>query len=299
MAQPRTGPTLVILAAGLGSRFGGPKQLKPLGPAGNVLLEYTAYDAVRAGFGRIVFIIQSSFADDFAPLVRPLPDGVSVEFAYQDQPPERTKPWGTGHALLAARDLVDGPFVLCNADDYYGTSAFEKAAGFFDGQAPESRHYGILGYRLDATLSGNGSVSRAICNLADNSRLASITEHPVITYRDDVIVSETQAGKEFELHGDDRVSMNFWMLGNSIFELLEPEVRDFIERYRHDARAECRLPDIIQNLMQQHEITVECLPHNEDWFGMTHGPDYDLAASTIQAMHDAGTYPTPLWQSNA
>ena len=126
-------PTLVILAAGLGSRFGGLKQLKPLGPGGNVLLEYTAFDAIRAGFRYIVFIIQTPFAEDFTSLVSSLPSDVSVEFAFQDQIWPRTKPWGTGHALLAAQDLVQGPFVMCNADDYYGASAFVRAVEFFDG----------------------------------------------------------------------------------------------------------------------------------------------------------------------
>ena len=173
MIQDIIGPTLVVLAAGQGRRFGGPKQLKPLGPDDNVLLEYTAYDAIRAGFRKIIFIIQMPFADDFTSLVNSLPNDVSIQFAFQDRSwpednsrSERTKPWGTGHALLAAQHLVDGPFVLCNADDYYGASAFDRAAEFFDRQDPESEHYGMLGYRLDATLSGHGSVSRALCAIS-------------------------------------------------------------------------------------------------------------------------------------
>jgi NDP-sugar pyrophosphorylase family protein len=298
--------TLVVLAAGLGRRFGGPKQLKPLGPGDNVLLEYTAYDAIRAGFRNIVFIIQSPFADDFTSLVTPLPNDVSVQFAFQDQAwpngisqPERTKPWGTGHALLAAKHLVHGPFVLCNADDYYGASAFEKAAEFFYGQDPESMHYGMLGYRLDATLSGHGSVSRALCAISNRNYLTSISEHSRITRRDGIILSEIEQGEEIELHEADRVSMNFWMLTPSIFQFLEIEVREFIERHSHDPSAECRLPDIVQNLIQQGEITVECLPHDDVWFGLTHSSDYEKAVSAIQAMHDDGTYPTPLWKDDA
>jgi len=298
--------TLVVLAAGLGSRFGGPKQLKPLGPGDNVLLEYTAYDAIRAGFRNIVFIIQSPFADDFTSLVSPLPNDVSVQFAFQDQTwpegvsqPERTKPWGTGQALLAAQHLVDGPFVLCNADDYYGASAFEKAAKFFDGQDPESMHYGMLGYRLDATLSGHGSVSRALCAVSNHGYLTSVSEHPKISRKDGVIFSEIRQGEEVELHETDRVSMNFWMLTHSIFQFLEIEVREFIERHAHDPSAECLLPDIVQSLIQQGEVTVECLPHDDAWFGLTHSSDYGKAVSAVQAMHDNGTYPTPLWQDDA
>jgi len=298
--------TLVILAAGLGSRFGGPKQLKPLGPGDNVLLEYTAYDAIRAGFRNIVFIIQSPFADDFTSLVTPLPNDVSVQFAFQDQnwpegvsQPERAKPWGTGHALLAAQHLVHGPFVLCNADDYYGASAFEKAAEFFDGKDPESLHYGMLGYRLDATLSGHGSVSRALCAVSNRGYLTSVSEHPKISRKDGVILSEIRQGEEVELHETDRVSMNFWMLTHSIFRFLDIGFREFVAQYRHDPSAECLLPDIVQSLIQQGEVTVECLPHDDAWFGLTHSSDYGKAASAVQAMHDDCTYPTPLWKDDA
>jgi len=298
--------SLVILAAGLGSRFGGLKQLKPLGPAGNVLLEYTVFDAVRAGFRDIVFIIQSPLANEFRSLVNFLPDDVSVRFAFQDQTwpggdPQysRAKPWGTGHALLAAQDLVDGPFVMCNADDYYGAFAFMKAAEFLAGRDPESSDYGMLGYRLDATLSNHGSVSRALCSVSDRGHLTSIVEHPKISRRNDSIFSETRQRAEVELNNDDRVSMNFWMLTHSIFPCLEAEVRKFIEQHRHDQSAECCLPDIIQGLIKNGDITVECLPHDDSWFGLTHGSDYEIAGLAIQVMHDEGTYPMPLWKDNA
>jgi len=297
---------LVILAAGLGSRFGGLKQLKPLGPGGNVLLEYTTFDAIRAGFRNIVFIIQTPFAEEFTSLVSSLPSYVSVEFAFQDQvwpgndsEYERTRPWGTGHALLAAQNLVHGPFVMCNADDYYGASAFVRAAEFFDGLDPESVHYGMLGYRLDATLSGHGNVSRAVCAVSEQGYLTSVLEHPDIRRKDGVIISKQQHGDEVHLGDADRVSMNFWMLTHSIFRFLEIEVREFIERYRHDSSTECRLPDIIDSLTQRGDITVECLPHDDAWFGLTRTADYENAVSTIHAMHDAGTYPTPLWKDDA
>ena len=292
-------PTLVILAAGLGSRFGGLKQLKPLGPGGNVLLEYTAFDAIRAGFRYIVFIIQTPFAEDFTSLVSSLPSDVSVEFAFQDQIWPRTKPWGTGHALLAAQDLVRGPFVICNADDYYGASAFVRAVEFFDGLDPESAHCGLLGYRLDATLSSHGDVSRALCAVSDNACLTSVEEHPKIKRKDGVIVSEQRQGEDIHLNASDRVSMNFWLLTHSIFQFLEIEVREFVEQYQHDPIAECRLPDIIDTLTQRGDVTVECVPHDDEWFGLTRAADYENAVSTIQALHDDGTYPTPLWKNDA
>jgi hypothetical protein len=187
---------------------------------------------------------------------------------------------------------------MCNADDYYGASAFERAAEFFDRQDSESAHYGLLGYRLDATLSGHGSVSRAVCAVSDTGQLRSVSEHSKIKRNDGVICSEIRLGEEVELHAAERVSMNFWMLTPSIFRFLETEVRDFIEQHRHDPSAECRLPDIIQSLMQQGEVTVQCLPHDDAWFGLTHSSDYETAVSTIRAMHDDGTYPTPLWQDD-
>jgi dTDP-glucose pyrophosphorylase len=306
VTHDKTGPTLVILAAGLGSRFGGLKQLKPLGPGDNVLLEYTVFDAIRAGFREVVFIIQTPFADEFKSLINSLPNDVSVQLAFQDQcwpkrvsQPERTRPWGTGHALLAAQGRVHEPFVLCNADDYYGASAFEKAARFLDEKDLNSVDYGMLGYRLDATLSGHGSVSRALCAVSDNGCLTSVAEHPRIQRRGNVIVSETLNSEEIELNGDDRVSMNFWMLTPAIFGCLDGHVGRFIEQNRHDPSAECRLPDIIQSQVQQGEATVECLPHDDAWFGLTHSSDYEKAVSTTQAMHDDGTYPTPLWQDCA
>jgi len=299
-------PTLVVLAAGLGSRFGGLKQLKPLGPGGNVLLEYTVFDAIRAGFRNIVFIIQTPFAEDFTSLVSSLPGNVSVEFAFQDQvwpgsdsEHKRAKPWGTGHALLAAQDLVHGPFVMCNADDYYGAPAFKKAAAFLKGKDSESRDYGMLGYRLDATLTDHGSVSRALCVLSDDGRLTSVSEHAKISRNGESILSTDEHGEDISLEGDDRVSMNFWMLTSSIFGFLDTEVRKFIERNRQDPSAECRLPDVVQHLIHRGEVSVQCLPHDDAWFGLTHSSDSETTASAIQSMHGIGTYPTPLWNNNA
>jgi NDP-sugar pyrophosphorylase family protein len=298
--------TLVVLAAGLGSRFGGLKQLKPLGPAGNALLEYTVYDAIRAGFRNVVFIIQTPFADDFTSLVSSLPSDVTAEFAFQDRvwpgsdaQYERTKPWGTGHALLAAQELVHGPFVLCNADDYYGASAFATAVEFFDGLDPAAAHYGMLGYRLDAALSDHGSVSRAVCTISEQGHLTSVAEHPKILREDGVIISEQGHGEEVRLNESDRVSMNFWMLKPSIFTFLDVEVRKFVAEHRHNPSAECRLPDVVETLMQGGLVVVDCLPHDDPWFGLTHHSDYATASDTVTAMHDNGTYPSPLWQEHA
>jgi hypothetical protein len=189
--------------------------------------------------------------------------------------------------------------VMCNADDYYGASAFVRAAEFFDKLDSESVHYGMLGYRLDATLSGHGSVSRAVCAVSEQGHLTSVSEHPNIKRKDGVIISELQQGDEIHLNASDRVSMNFWMLTHSIFRFLDIEVREFIEAYQHDLSTECRLPDIIDSLTQRGDITVECLPHDDAWFGLTRTADCENAVSAIQAMHDGVTYPTPLWKDDA
>jgi len=182
--QKDKGMTLVVLAAGMGSRFGGLKQLEPLSEDGNILIEYLVYDAIQAGFDKVVFIVRRTFVDEFKKLVAGLAQHVTVEYAFQDEYeppgvtlPEREKPWGTGHALLAAEHLIDQPMAVINADDYYGQSAYSTAAEFLDRQSVESKHYAMLGYVLRSVLSDHGTVSRGICQLADNGMLASIVEH--------------------------------------------------------------------------------------------------------------------------
>jgi dTDP-glucose pyrophosphorylase len=297
------GLTLVVLAAGRGSRFGGLKQFEPLGPDGNVLFEYSAYDAIAAGFSKIVLVVQNTFVDELSTVVSDLSDRVAVEYAFQDQYrpegekwPVRKKPWGTAHALLAARHLVKEPFVLCNADDYYGASAFAKAAEFLTSQAPDSTHYGMLGYSLHSTLSGNGSVSRGVCEITNRDRLTSLVEHTKIILRDDAFISEDAKGIETPLDESQIVSMNFWLMTPSIWSFLDTEVEKFANRYLQDVAAEFRLPDVIGTFIKQGDVTVDCLPHNEHWFGLTHSEDRERAVAEINSMHDDGIYPTPLWR---
>lgn len=302
MTESSNGPTLVVLAAGMGSRFGGLKQLEPLGPDGNVLIEYTAYDAIRAGFGKIVFIIQDSFADEFSSLVEDLSKLVTVDYAYQDQYqppgidlPERDKPWGTGHALLAAQHCIGEPFALCNADDYYGVRALAKAVEFLGSLSPESNRHGMLGYVLRCTLSGHGSVSRGLCQLSAEGQLASIVENKNIYKADGAIVSENPDGGKDVLDESQIVSMNFWMMTPSIFQLLDTEMGKFAAAHSESSSAEFLLPDIVGELLKSGEVSVDCLAHEETWFGLTHSEDLDKAAAVVRQMHEDGIYPTPLW----
>lgn len=294
--------TLVVLAAGMGSRFGGLKQLEPLSDDGNILIEYSVFDAIRAGFDRVVFIVRRSFIDEFEELVANLAKHVTVEYAFQDEYdapgidlPERDKPWGTGHALLAAEHLLTGPMAVINADDYYGRSAYATAAKFLNGRANDSRNYGMLGYVLRSVLSPYGTVSRGICRLAGDGKLSSIIEHTKVRDDGGTITAIDGDGNATTLSETQLASMNFWLFTPSFFPLLHTEMREFAEQYRDDAKAEFLLPDIVGRLLRSGEVTCDCLAHDDTWFGMTHREDRESAVEIITKMHADGFYPSPLW----
>jgi dTDP-glucose pyrophosphorylase len=296
------GPTLVVLAAGMGSRFGGLKQLEPLSEGGNILIEYSVFDAIQAGFDKVVFIVRRSFIDEFEKLVEELAKHVAVEYAFQDEYepagidlPEREKPWGTGHALLAAEHLLAEPMAVINADDYYGQSAYATAAEFLNRQANDSKHYGMLGYVLRSVLSPHGTVSRGICQLDDSGQLSSIVEHTNV--RDDgaTISANDGKGEATTLSESQLASMNFWLFTPSFFPFLQTEMQDFAAQHAQDAKAEFLLPDIVGRLLQSGNVTADCLPHEDTWFGMTHREDRESAISIITKLHADGTYPSPLW----
>ncbi len=296
------GLTLVVLAAGMGSRFGGLKQLEPLSEGGNILIEYSVFDAIRAGFDKVVFIVRRSFIDDFEKLVANLARHVAVEYAFQDEYdppdidlPERDKPWGTGHALLAAEHLLKEPMAVINADDYYGRSAYATAAKFLKGQANDSRNFGMLGYVLRSVLSPHGTVSRGICQLADDGKLSSIAEHTKVAEEGGTISALDGDGQATTLSETQLASMNFWLFTPSFFPMLQREMREFAEQYRNDEKAEFLLPDIVGRLLQSGEVTCDCLAHDDTWFGMTHREDRESAVEIITQMHADGIYPSPLW----
>ena len=296
------GLTLVVLAAGMGSRFGGLKQLEPLSEGGNILIEYSVFDAIQAGFDKVVFIVRRSFIDEFEKLVEELAKHVTVEYAFQEEYeppgidlPEREKPWGTGHALLAAEHLLAEPMAVINADDYYGQSAYATAAEFLSRQANDSTHYGMLGYVLRSVLSPHGTVSRGICQLAENGQLSSIVEHTNVYDDGDTISANDGKGEATTLSESRLASMNFWLFTPSFFPFLHAEMQDFAAQHAQDAKAEFLLPDIVGRLLQSGDVTADCLPHEDTWFGMTHREDRESAISIITKMHADGTYPSPLW----
>jgi len=296
------GLTLVVLAAGMGSRFGGLKQLEPLSEGGNILIEYSVFDAIQAGFDKVVFIVRRTFIDEFEKLVEELAKHVTVEYAFQDEYeppgidlPEREKPWGTGHALLAAEHLLAEPMAVINADDYYGQSAYATAAEFLSRQGNDSTHYGMLGYVLRSVLSPHGTVSRGICQLAENGQLSSIVEHTNVFDDGDTISANDGSGETTTLSESQLASMNFWLFTPSFLPFLHTELQDFATQHAQDAKAEFLLPDIVGRLLQSGEVTADCLPHEDTWFGMTHREDRESAVSIITKLHADGAYPSPLW----
>ena len=298
--------TLVVLAAGMGSRFGGLKQLEQLSEGGNILIEYSVFDAIQAGFDKVVFIVRRSFIDEFEKLVADLAKHVNVEYAFQDEYdpsgvalPERDKPWGTGHALLAAENLLAEPMAVINADDYYGQSAYVTAAEFLKTQANDSTHYGMLGYVLRSVLSAHGTVSRGICQLSKNGQLSSIVEHTNVLDDGGTISATDGDGETTTLSESQLASMNFWLFTPSFFPFLHTEMREFAEENRADPKAEFLLPDIVGRLLQKGEVSAACLPHDDTWFGMTHREDRESAVSIITTMHAEGTYPSPLWDGES
>jgi NDP-sugar pyrophosphorylase family protein len=287
-------PTLLVLAAGKGSRFGGLKQIEPVGPSGETLLDYAVYDAARAGFARVVFVIRREFEDAFRSAVTAKYSGrVGIGFVFQsmDDVPEgcrvpvgREKPWGTGHAVWCARRAVDGPFAVINADDFYGASSFGLLAGFL--RTADASRFAMVGFRLDHTLSENGSVSRGVCR-ENGGVLLSITEETEIA-RGDV-----GPGRRFS--GDEVVSMNCWGFTPALFGGLEKGLRAFLGARGFDPKAEWYIPEAISGLILGGEASVEVLPSEDQWFGITFRDDRERVASTIAGLVGRGAYPTRLF----
>lgn len=301
--------TLMILAAGIGSRFGGVKQLKPVGPAGEIIMDYSVYDAVRAGFDRILFIIRREIEADFRAIIGDRleavcgPLGVRIDYAYQELtdlpkgylcPPERNKPWGTGHALLACRGMVDGPFVVINADDYYGQDAFSRLRDWLRALPDASvGQYCVAGFRLGNTLSDFGGVTRGICRVDAHHRLRRIEETRNII-RTPEGGARIRDGKA--LDADSCVSMNMWGFTPDLMEALEERFSRFLTVRREDPAAEFLLPELVDQLLAEGLASVQVLPTSDQWFGMTYQEDVPKVVSAFQAMTAQGIYRPGLYK---
>lgn len=301
--------TLIVLAAGMGSRFGGLKQLTPVGPSGEVVLEYSVHDAILNGCRKVVFVIRAEMENAFREKIASrFADRIEVAFAFQELddlpgnfsvPAGREKPWGTGQATLAARNSVHSPFLVINADDFYGQAAYHEIAGFFDRETMQSVSppvFALVSYRLADTLSAHGPVSRGICRGSFDGRLTGITEMTKISRDAEGVLANRQAGHEpLVLTGEERVSMNFWGFTPAFFPLLEKRFREFLEFEGQETDREFYLPYAVTDLLVAGDAKVLLLQGGKDWFGMTYPGDRDETAAAIRKLVDAGKYPESLW----
>ena len=298
-------PTLLILAAGMGSRYGGLKQTDPVGPHGEAIIDYSIYDAIRAGFGKVVFVIRESFAGNFkASFEEKLKGKIQTAYVYQELDnipeglnfnPERKKPWGTGHAVLVAKDHIQGPFAVINADDFYGAEAYRKVADFLSGAARESfPHYAMVGYRLDQTLSENGYVSRGVCTQDEHGHLVDVVEHTNIERKGEDIIATLEDHTK-KLPGDTVVSMNFWGFLPSYFHFLEKSFAQFIRANNEDLKAEFYIPYVVNELIQHKQAHIQVLQSSEKWFGVTYQEDKASTVENINKLIASGRYPENLW----
>ncbi len=282
--------TLVVLAAGMGSRYGGLKQLDPVGPSGEIILDYSVSDALKAGFTKVVFVIRRGMLDLFRDTVGSRYEGkLLIEYAFQDleplpggrvAPPGRVKPWGTAHAVLVARTVVRGPFAVINADDYYGPSGFRELASFL--KSAQTGHYAMVGYQLDRTLSDYGSVSRGICRADEEGYLAEITERTAISRTGEGIIAE--GNPPFKLLGSEATSMNFWGFTPDVFGHLERLFDEFLEDREDDPKAEFYLPGAVSTLITSGEVTVKLLRSQDPWFGLTYPEDRPLVVEALTSL---------------
>jgi len=300
-------PTLLVLAAGMGSRYGGLKQMDPMGPNGETVLDYSVFDAIRAGFGKVVFIIREDFAEAFKSSVGARFAGkIEVDYAFQklddlpagfSVPEGRTKPWGTAHAIRAARDVVKEPFAVINADDFYGADAYESIARWFasDRGAAGKDHYSMVGYPLRNTLSEHGSVNRGICQTDAAGLLTDVEEVVDIAREADGRVFGTALdGSRREIADTCPVSMNFWGFTVEFFAQIEEHFTAFLQAKGGEQKSECYIPTVVDDLIRQGKADCRVLDTTSSWFGVTYPDDKPHVVASIAKLIEAGDYPSPL-----
>lgn len=295
-------PTLMILAAGMASRYGSMKQTEGFGPSGETIMEYSIYDAIRAGFGKVVFIIRKEFAESFKEKFGSKLEGrVEVEYVFQElnsfvniaSYPNREKPWGTGHALLCAKDDIAEPLAVINADDFYGAEAFQAAFHFLNNEC-NSNNFGIIGYQLDKTLSEHGTVSRGVCEVNDGGYLVAINERTKI-YKDGELVIFDDNGSLGEVNPNASVSMNFWCFHPSVFLMGMKSFMSFLEQQGATEKAEFFIPLLAQDFIKISSNQIKVIPTEAQWFGVTYKEDAADVKSKIDNLVGGGKYPKTLW----
>ncbi|HEU4469590.1 MAG TPA: sugar phosphate nucleotidyltransferase [Flavisolibacter sp.] len=297
-------PTLVIMAAGMASRYGSMKQIQQFGPGGETIMDYSIYDAIKAGFKKVVFIIRRDFAEDFKNIFEPkLAGRIETEYVYQEMdkylegfsvPPDRAKPWGTAHAIMCASDAVKEPFAVINADDYYGADGFRKAHDFLQSGCKEDV-YAIVGYELAKTLSEHGSVSRGVCEVDAQDNLVAIYERVKLYRENGVMVYEEADGSKHEIPENAKASMNFWCFHPSIFEFIRKGFKAFLEQNITNLKSEYLIPFVADQWIKAGEGVIKVLPTSAQWFGVTYKEDAPVVQKSLTTLVENGTYPSQLW----
>lgn len=297
-------PTLLVLAAGMGSRYGGQKQTDAFGPSGETITDYSIYDGLKAGFGKVVFVIAPRMEDEFKnEYIKKFPSDLQVEYVIQDVknvpegftvPEERVKPWGTAHAVLMAKDAINEPFAVINADDFYGRESYRIMHDFLVQAQPGE--YSLIGFTLSKTVSEHGSVARGVCETDENGFLTDIVERTKIFSKDGKIWYEDDDGSTHGLSPDVKVSMNLFGFTPDIFGHLESQFKAYIEKNINSAKAEFFIPYVADNLIRNKEASFKVLGTPESWFGVTYQDDRPHVLNMINRLVEEGIYPTPLWK---
>ena len=297
-------PTLVVLAAGMGSRYGGLKQVDPVGPLGEAILDYSVFDAIRGGFGKVVFVIRKDFETEFKERIGKKYEGlVAVDYCYQDLndlpapyafPEGRTKPWGTAHATRAARHVVKEPFAVINADDFYGRDAMAKLGVYLSSVDPTSLHFAMVGYRLDLTLSENGSVARGICDISADGMLRGVTEMTKLVRAGEVAENREGEAAPVRVPLDARVSMNCWGFTPQLFAELEARFVKFLAARGTEMKSEWYIPFVVDELIKEGKADCKVLPTDSSWFGVTYREDKPYVMAEIRKLVEQGEYPANL-----
>ncbi|RAJ30566.1 nucleotidyltransferase family protein [Pedobacter cryoconitis] len=296
-------PTLLILAAGMASRYGSMKQIDGFGPNGETIIDYSIYDAIKAGFGKVVFIIKEEYVENFKAIFDAKLEGkIETDYVFQnfdlkqygiDIEIERSKPWGTAHAVLAARHAIKEPFCVINADDFYGLDAYEKMVKFLTTEVTGS-NYSMIGYEIGKTLSDYGSVSRGVCKVSADGYLEEIIERTKVLREGEAIVYEEDE-KQYPLSLDTRVSMNFWGFTPEMFKISEELFRDFAHANKDNPKAEFFIPLVADSLLSSETADFKVVPTDSKWFGVTYKEDKPIVQACIDQLVKDGVYPENLW----
>lgn len=297
-------PTLFILAAGMGSRYGGLKQLDGLGPSGETIMDYSVYDALRAGFGKIVFVIRHDFEQEFRDKIISKYEGhVPVEVVFQDintlpegfsPNPERSKPWGTNHAVLMGKEAIREPFGVINADDYYGADSFRILGDFLRSVKDRKNSYCMIGFNIENTLSENGGVSRGLCEVDSDGFLSGVKECHGIERKDGRLI-QVEEGENVPFPENASVSMNMWGFTPDYFDYSEKAFVEFLKEHGNDLKTEFYIPSVVNDLINNGTVTLKVEQTPNRWFGVTYAADREATVAQFKKLVEEGLYPTPLF----